>query len=221
VPTREKGRQQTQGGEALLNAEPSTPQVTFDGSAGRAQWFALWVRSHFEQLVQDQLSARGFRTLLPTSKTWSRRGGKRHVIPVPMFPGYLFLHHAMDKHGYVQVLQARGVVRILGERWDRLVPIDDAEIAAVQQLATAEVHVLPHPYLREGHRVRIVDGPLNGLEGVLLRVKPGKGLLVVSVELLHRSVAVEVDCTGVVSIGDPPPSRAPMCRYTASTAPPV
>jgi len=206
----------------LLNAEPSTSEGTFDGSAAHAQWFALWVRSHFEQLVQDQLSARGFRTFLPTSKTWSRRGGKRHVIPVPMFPGYLFVHHAMDKHGYVQILQARGVVRILGERWDRLVPIADAEIAAVERLVTADVHVLPHPYLREGHRVRIVDGPLNGLEGVLLRVKPGKGLLVVSVELLQRSVAVEVDCTGVVSLGNPTPSpHATMCRHTASAAPPV
>ena len=131
-----------------------------------------------------------------------------------MFPGYLFVHHAMDKHGYVQVLQARGVVRILGERWDRLAPVDDAEIAAIQQLATTDVHVLPHPYLREGHRVRIVDGPLTGLEGVLLQVKPGKGLLVVSVELLQRSVAVEVDCTRVVSIGNPtPPPHPPIRRH--------
>ena len=159
---------------------------------------------------------------LPTIKTWSRRGGKRHVVPVPMFPGYLFLHHAMDKHGYVQILQARGVVRILGERWDRLVPIDDAEIAAVQQLVTTDAHVMPHPYLREGHRVRLTDGPLNGLEGVLLQVKAGKGLLVVSVELLQRSVAVEVDCTSVVSVGTPTPQpRAPMRRWSASWAPHV
>jgi transcription termination/antitermination protein NusG len=166
------------------------------------------------------LNARGFRTFLPTMKSWSRRGGKRHVIPVPMFPGYLFVHHAMDKHGYVQILQARGIVRILGERWDRLVPVDDAEIAALQRLVTIDVHVLPHPYLREGHRVRIVDGPLNGVEGVLLQVKPGKGLLVVSVDLLQRSVAVEVDCTRVVSIGTPtPPLPARMRPFTASLAP--
>ena len=206
----------------MLNTDQSAPRVSSDESPAHAQWFALWVRSHFEQLVEDQLSARGFHVFLPTIKMWSRRGGKRHVIPVPMFPGYLFVHHAMDKHGYVQILQARGVVRILGERWDRLVPVDDAEIAAVQQLVTTDVHVLPHPYLREGHRVRIVDGPLNGIEGVLLQVKPGKGLLVVSVDLLQRSVAVEVDCTRVVSIENPtPPPPAPMRRYTASVAPHV
>jgi len=206
----------------LPKTDSSTPQPSRDASPDRAQWFALWVRSHFEQLVQDQLSAGGFRTFLPTMKTWSRRGGKRHLLPVPMFPGYLFVHHAMDKHGYVQILQARGVVRILGERWDRLVPVDDAEIVALQRLVTTDVHVLPHPYLRKGHRVRIVDGPLNGVEGVLLQVKPGKGLLVVSVDLLQRSVAVEVDCTRVVSIGTPtPPPPARMRPYTASLAPHV
>ena len=193
--------------------------MSSDGSPAHAQWFALWVRSRFEQLVQDQLSARGFQVFLPTIRTWSRRGGRRHLIPVPMFPGYVFLHHAMDKHGYVEVLKARGVVRILGERWDRLAPVDDAEIASIQQLVTSEVNLLPHPYLREGHRVRIVDGPLNGLEGVLLQVKPGKGLLVVSVELLQRSVAVEVDCTRVISIGNPtPPPHPQFRRFPAPSA---
>ena len=193
--------------------------MSSDGSPAHAQWFALWVRSRFEQLVQDQLNARGFQVFLPTIRTWSRRGGRRHLIPVPMFPGYVFLHHAMDKHGYVEVLKARGVVRILGERWDRLAPVDDAEIASIQQLVTSEVNLLPHPYLREGHRVRIVDGPLNGLEGVLLQVKPGKGLLVVSVELLQRSVAVEVDCTRVISIGNPiPPPHPQLRRFPAPSA---
>ena len=193
------------------------PQTSIDGSPARAQWFALWVRSHFEQLVHDQLAAKGLRVFLPTIKTWSRRGGKRHVVPVPMFPGYLFLHHAMDKHGYVQVLQTRGVVRILGERWDRLAPIDDAEIEAIQRLVTTDVHVVPHPYLREGHRVRLTDGPLSGVEGVLQEVKAGKGLLVVSVELLRRSVAVEVDCTCVVSVGNPAPAPQRM-RHWSSVA---
>jgi transcription antitermination factor NusG len=183
--------------------------LSSDGAPTQAQWFALWVRSHFEQIVEDQLTARGLRVFLPLLKTWSRRGGKRHVVPVPMFPGYLFLHQAMDKHGYVQILQTRGVVRILGERWDRLAPIDDAEIEAVRRLVTTDVQVVPHPYLREGHRVRLTDGPLSGVEGVLQQVKAGKGLLVVSVELLQRSVAVEVDCTCVVSLGNParPPQR--------------
>jgi len=185
----------------LPDAELIAPQTSSDQPGARAQWFAVWVRSHFEQLVRDQLAAKGMHVFLPTIKTWLRRAGKRHVVPVPMFPGYLFLHHAMDKHGYVKILQTRGVVRILGERWDRLAPIDEVEIAAVQRLVTTDVNVVPHPYLREGNRVRLTDGPLSGVEGVLMQVKAGKGLLVISVELLQRSVAVEVDCTCVVSVG--------------------
>jgi transcription antitermination factor NusG len=199
-------------------AELITPQTSSEESPDQARWFAVWVRSHFEQLVHDQLAAKGMRVFLPTIKTWSRRGGKRHVVPVPMFPGYLFLHHAMDKHGYVKILQTRGVVRILGERWDRLAPIDDAEIAAVERLVTTDLHVAPHPYLREGHRVRLTDGPLSGVEGVLLQVKAGKGILVVSVELLQRSVAVEVDCTCVVSLGSPVPQPHVARHWSPSLA---
>jgi transcriptional antiterminator NusG len=201
----------------LPQERPTVLNAASEPSPVPAQWFALWVRSHFEQLVEDQLSARGFNVFLPMMKTWSRLGGKRHLISVPMFPGYLFLHHAVDKNSYVQILQARGVVRILGERWDRLAPVDDADVEAVKRLATAEAPVLPHPYLRTGHRVRIVDGSLAGLEGVLLKIKPSKGLLVVSVELLQRSVAVEVDCTRVVSVARPMiPPQAVAPRYAAA-----
>jgi transcription antitermination factor NusG len=136
-----------------------------------------------------------------------------------MFPGYLFLHHAVDKTSYVQILQARGVVRILGERWDRLAPVDDADVEAVRRLAATDVPVLPHPYLREGHHVRIVSGSLAGLQGVLLQIKPAKGLLVVSVALLQRSVAVEVDCTRVVSVGSPVFAPQSLARELAAARP--
>lgn len=164
------------------------------------QWFAAWTRSHCEQLVHDQLTAKRFHAFLPTIKTWSRRAGIRHLVPVPMFPGYVFIRHQMDKSSHVEVLKTRGLVRILGERWDRLAPIADDEIEAIERIVSAELPVLPHPYLREGQRVRITDGPLAGVEGMLMRSKPTKGLLIVSVDLLQRSVAVEMDCTRVVPV---------------------
>lgn len=183
---------QTKGGEALAIGNT-------DGRGAR--WFAIWTHSHCEQLVHDQLVANAFDAYLPTVRTWSRRGGRRRLIPLPMFPGYLFVHHPMDKRSHVEVLKARGVVKVLGERWDRLAPIPDAEIEALQRVLNTELPVLPHPYLREGQRVRIDGGPLAGLEGILLRSRPNRGLLVLSVDLLHRSVAVEVDCTLVVPVG--------------------
>ncbi|MBI2454605.1 MAG: NusG-like protein [candidate division NC10 bacterium] len=184
-----------------MNEPLSYPTDDRPASAGPAgpHWYALWTHSHSEQLVYDQLVAKGFHLFLPKMDVWSRRGGIRHQIPVPLFPGYLFLRHAMDKTSYIEVRKARGLVRLLGERWDRLAVIPDREIEAVQKVLAAGRPALPHPYLREGQRVRITRGPLAGVEGILLQLRPNKGLLVLSVGLLQRSVAVEVDCTLVVA----------------------
>ncbi|PYM67593.1 MAG: hypothetical protein DME11_03315 [Candidatus Rokuibacteriota bacterium] len=160
-------------------------------------WHALWTRSHCEQLVHDQLAAKGFDLLLPKIEQWSRRGGLRHLIRVPMFSGYVFLRAAMDKASYVEVVKARGLVQVLGERWDRLTTIPDREIDTIRRIVDARIPALPYPYLREGQRVRITRGPLTDVEGILVRSKPNRGLLVVSVDLLRRSVAAHVDCTWV------------------------
>jgi transcriptional antiterminator NusG len=162
-------------------------------------WYALYTRSHCEQLVCDQLAAKGFQSLLPRIEVWSHRAGKRHLISVPMFPGYLFLRHAIDKVSYIEVRKARGLVRILGEQWDRLSVVPDAEIEAIQIVLNASLPVMPYPYLREGQRVRITGGPLRGIEGILVHSKPTKGLVILSVDLLQRSVAVEVDCSVVTA----------------------
>jgi transcription antitermination factor NusG len=176
----------TKGGEALLDA----------------RWFAIWTHSHCEQLVDDQLKAKDFHAFLPMVQIWSRRAGVRRLIARPMFPGYLFVHHMMDKASYVEILKTRGVTRILGGRWDRLTPVADAEIEALQRVIATDQIVLPHPYMREGQRVRIDAGPLAGIEGLLVRSRPHRGLLVLSVNLVHQSVAVEVDCTMVVPVRD-------------------
>jgi len=162
-----------------------------------AQWFVLWTHSHSERLVHDQLAVKGFEMFLPTIKTWSRRRGVQSQIALPMFPGYVFLRHPMDKTSYVEIVKARGLVRVLGERWDRLTPVPDDEIDAIRRVVTSDVPVFPHPYLRHGQQVRITAGPLAGLDGMLISTKPHKGLFVVSVAILQRSVAVEVDCTQV------------------------
>jgi len=150
-------------------------------------------------MVFDQLAAKGFHAFLPKIEAWSRRGGARHRIPTPMFPGYLFLHHAMELNSYIEVLKTRELVRILGDGRDRLAVVPDAEIDAIQKVVQAQLHALPYPYLREGQRVRITQGPLVGVEGILVHTKPNKGLLVLSIELFQRSVAVEVDCTFAVA----------------------
>ena len=96
---------------------------------------------------------------------------------------------------------------------------DQASQSAIRQVLDAGMPVLAHSYLREGHRVRITHGPLAGVEGILVHNNLHKGLLVVSVELLQRSVAVEVDCTLVVPVGGPVAVAAsrPWARAAASS----
>ncbi|HEY8166436.1 MAG TPA: transcription termination/antitermination NusG family protein [Gemmatimonadaceae bacterium] len=162
-------------------------------------WYAIWTRSHSEQLVADQLLAKGLQVFLPKISVWSRRGGVRHAIRVPMFSGYVFLNESVDKNTYLEVIKARGVVRILGDRWDSLSPISDGEIEGLQTLVNSGVAITPHSYLREGQRVRITGGPLKGVDGILVENKSERGLLVLSVDLLQRSVAVQIDCTWVAA----------------------
>jgi transcription termination/antitermination protein NusG len=158
-------------------------------------WRVVWTRSNCEQLVYDQLATKGFDVFLPTAEAWSRRGRIRVRARIPLFRGYLFLRHAMDKASYLDICKARGLVRLLGQRWDQLEAVSDSEIDAIQKLIRSELPVFPYPFLREGQRVRITNGPLAGVEGIMVRGNPKKGLVVVSVELLRRSVAVQLDCT--------------------------
>src|SRR5437773_5907665 len=154
---------ETKGGEALseIVAEAVTPR-----------WRVLWTHSNCEQLVSDQLAAKGFDLFLPTVETWSRRGGVRRLSRVPLFRGYLFLRHVMDKASYLEVYKARGLVRVLGERWDRLDAVPDTEIEDIKRLVHSGLPIFPHPYLREGQRVRITRGPLADVEAVLTSDRP-------------------------------------------------
>lgn len=170
------------------------------GGVADAPWFALWTHSNCEERVREQLAAKGFCAFLPTVRDWSRRAGVRRLISRPMFPSYLFVQHPIEKRSYIEIMKTQGMVRILGERWDRLEQIPTVEIDAIQRVVDTDLTVLPHPYLREGQRVRITDGALAGLEGILVRSRPQRGLLVLTVDLLRRSVAVEVDCTAVVPV---------------------
>jgi transcription termination/antitermination protein NusG len=160
-------------------------------------WYAVWLRSNYEHVVREQLLAKGFETFLPQVRTWSRRQGIAHAIRTPMFPGYLFVHDALDKGRYIDLLKVHGVVRVLEDGWTRLTPVPEGDIEALQQIAAADVLVFPCANLRRGARVRVLAGPLAGVEGMFVEDKPSKGRLVVSVDMLGRSIAVEMDGSDV------------------------
>jgi transcription antitermination factor NusG len=171
----------TKGGEALPGDE----------------WYAVWTRSNCERLVEEQLAAKAFTAFLPEMTVRGRRDGSSHAMRVPVFPGYLFVRRAMDKTSYVEILKARGVVRILDGGWSRLTPIPADEVDAIQRLVRSGVPLFSHAYFHQGDRVRVVEGPLAGLEGVFVREQPNKGRLVLSINLLQASVAIDVDARSV------------------------
>jgi transcription termination/antitermination protein NusG len=160
-------------------------------------WYAVWTRSHCERLVAQQLAGKGFEAFLPEVRVRSRRVKVAQRIPMPMFPGYLFVRDALDKTRYIEMLNVRGIVRVLEDGWTRLTPIPAAEIEALQRVIDANVDVDPYPHLQHGDRVRVVEGPLSGVEGIFIQDKYNKGRLVLSVDLLGRSISVEVDDTAV------------------------
>ena len=164
------------------------------------KWYVLWTHSHYEQIVFDQLQRKGLHPFFPQLETWSRRGGNPYRSNVPMFPGYIFLHHMMDKMSYIEILKTIGLARILGKGWGQFATVPDPEIKAIERTLQAPITVVSHPYLREGQRVRVTHGPLMGVEGILVNIRPKKGLLVLSVNLLQQSVAVELDCTQVAPV---------------------
>jgi len=162
----------------------------------RDQWYALQVRSRWESSTATLLSGKGYQTLLPTFKAQKRwRGGPREV-PAPLFPGYVFCQ--FDAHKRLPVLVTPGVLSVVG-RGRIPVPVEDSEIDAIQRVISSGLRAEPWPYLEVGQQVRIEDGALSGLEGILTSFRGGRRI-VVSVSLLCRSVALEIDRSGVCPI---------------------
>lgn len=170
----------------LQPAAPRSPRVA------PARWFAVWTRSQCEAKVEAGLLRRGLEPFLPRVSVPSRRRDRRVVLAQPLFPGYLFLRFTPSRDTYLRVAAVDGVVRVLGDGWDALHAIPEPQVAAVTRIVTTGCDVRPLPWLRVGDRVRITSGPLEGLEGLVESWRAGRATFVVSVDLLQRSVGVEV-----------------------------
>jgi transcription antitermination factor NusG len=159
------------------------------GLQTKLQWFAVYVRVRHERKVEMQLTYKGFEAFLPSyvsSRKWSDR---LKDVELPLFPGYVFCRMAMADR--VDVLSAVGVVRIVG-LGAKYIPVDDAEIMALQRAMAAGLPCEPVPFASIGERVRVVSGPLAGVEGILMEYRQ-RHRVVLSISLLQRSVSVEVE----------------------------
>jgi transcription termination/antitermination protein NusG len=163
-------------------------------STSLKSWFAIRVKSRCEWAVSDALRQKGFEEFLPLY--WSRRRWSDRVkmLQLPLFSGYLFSRFSLADR--VPILSTPGVVLIVGSGRTPL-PIENDEVEAIRKAVESGQKVVPWPHLEIGRRVRIEEGSLRGLEGVLLRFK-GTHQLILGVQLLQRAVAVEVPENWVV-----------------------
>jgi transcription antitermination factor NusG len=153
------------------------------------QWFAIYVRSHFERAVEQCLKGKGYEAFSPFYQTVRKRSGRTKVLDLPLFPGYVFC--CFNPHRRLPILTTPGIVHVLGPG-NVPEPVKLSEICSIRTVAQSGQPVRPWPFLQQGQKIRIEAGPLSGTEGTLLRVK-NQLRLVVSVTLLQRSMAVEVD----------------------------
>lgn len=159
-------------------------------------WFALHVRSRHEKTVHSQLEAKEQEVFLPLYSVRNKWGGRWRLLSLPLFPGYVFCR--FNPSARYPVLATAGVIEIV-RFGSEPAPIEDSEIEAVQLIVNSSVSVEPYPDLVKGQRVMMTEGPLNGLTGTLTNIRNSLRL-VVSVELLCRSVSVEIDREWVVPL---------------------
>jgi len=161
--------------------------------ATRHPWFALQARTRHEILVADHLEGKGYEWFLPLYKSRKRWSDRVKETELPLFPGYLFCR--FNPNDRLPILKTPGVTRVVGYHHTP-VAVDENEIEAIRTLVASGVPNFPCAYLEVGSRVRIQNGALRGIEGILTELK-GKRRLILSVTLLQRSVAVEIDSDAV------------------------
>ncbi|MCU0663045.1 MAG: hypothetical protein MUC50_12050 [Myxococcota bacterium] len=156
-------------------------------------WYALHVKSNQERKTQAFLEGRGVTCFLPCYEQLTLRRGKRLTLQRPLFSGYLFVH--LDLHGpqRIEVLKAPGTARIVGFG-ESPSPVSEQIIESIRILVSATGgEVAPHPLIRAGQEVRVVEGPFRGATGVLHMAPGRKARLVIEVAFLGRAVAVPIE----------------------------
>jgi transcription antitermination factor NusG len=153
------------------------------------RWYALYVRSRHEKVVESGLRGKGYSAFSPFYRTKRKRVDRTAEIDVPLFPGYVFCY--FDSNARLPILVTPGIVGVVGPG-NRPEPVDDTEIASIRTIALSGRPVQPWPFLRSGQRIRLQAGPLTGAEGIFLRVKD-EHQLVVSLTLLQRSISVVIE----------------------------
>ena len=157
------------------------------------EWYAVYTVVRHEKAVNSALSKKDIETFLPLREVLSRWKDRKKRIEIPLFPGYLFVNIYLKD--MLNVLNRRSVVRILGVKGIPIrVPVE--QINAIKSLLKSNLRYDPYPYFVEGKEVIVVNGPLQGVRGKILEIR-GNYRLILSVDLIQRSVSLEIDIKDV------------------------
>ena len=173
---------------AKVEGEDTTTAGSLESSF-RPLWYAAYTRANHERRVAQQLAERGVENFLPQYESVRNWKDRKVRLQMPLFPGYVFVHLALQNR--LQVLQVPGVACLVGFA-GRPVAVPEEEFGRIRGILKHGVRAEPHPFLTAGHRVRVKAGPLEGLEGFVIRRK-NYLRLVISLDLIHRAAAVEIE----------------------------
>jgi transcription antitermination factor NusG len=174
---------------AVSYQQESTDRANSLSETGTSQWFALSVKPRFDKAVARTLESKGFETLLPLYKKRHRYAARCKVSELPLFPGYVFCRFNVLTR--LPILTTPGVTQILGTG-NTPIPLSENEIVSLQTAIKSDLPLQPFPFLQVGQRVRIEEGVLAGVVGIVIRCKQSLRL-VLSITLLQRSVLLEID----------------------------
>ncbi len=179
-----------------------------------SQWFAVTTRSRQEKVAATVLEALGvqhFLPMRPESRQWSDR---KQTTMVPLFSGYLFVRINLSKDSTLQVLKAPGVVSFVRNQTGPL-PVPDRQIEDIRTVLATGAHLSQQPHFELGDRVRVVRGPLIGVEGVLIRTSSESRLLV-SIAMICQSIAMSVSPDDVELVDRCSPPKMDVSRLGTS-----
>jgi len=164
----------------------------------RTRWYAVSTRSRQEKIAASTLEALGITHFLPLQAQKRQWSDRVQTIHAPLFPGYLFVHIDPWSSVRLNVLKTPGIARFVSDNTGPL-PIQNSEIDDIRRLVEGGVDLVPHPFLKQGDRVRVVRGALAGVQGILTRIGP-RLRMVISIEVIHRSLAITVSQNDVEPI---------------------
>ena len=176
-----------------VNTLAELPAIASQPEQPVSRWYAAYTCPRHEKYVARQLDERSIDTFLPLYRSLRRWKDRRKQIELPLFPGYVFVHFDLQQR--LRILGLPGVVRLVSFN-GRPATLPEHDIENLRKGLDLQLYAEPHPYLRVGRRVRVMHGPMAGTEGILVRKKE-KFRLVISLEAIMRSIAVEVDAADV------------------------